>query len=203
MHPAPAPRSWMADRWNEYGPGSIQNDTLIWLPLQPPSGPSPTNVTADWTIQLNLCNASDPIQQFAWHANHTVTHVGSGLCITGSSSNEGPPMTVQPCVAGNAKQTWYHTGAAYSNTSFGFGDDCVNWNAGNGDAQGALVMLYRCGTSMSWNSRWDSPLTPSTPGLFQALSDVDPSGYCLTASPARNPSLWALPWLDSWSLKDF
>jgi len=193
---------WMADRWNEYGPGSIQNDTLIWLPLQPPSGPAPTNVTEGWTIQLNTCNASDPTQQFAWHKNATVTHVLSGLCVA-QTEQPGPPMIVQRCETGNAAQTWYHTGSAFSNTSFGFGANCVNWNAGNGDAQGALVMTYRCGNSTQWNSRWDAPINPSTPGLFQALSDVDPSGFCISASPARNPSLWALPWQSSWSLKDF
>ena len=75
--------------------------------------------------------------------------------------------------------------------------------AGNGDAQGALLMLYRCGNTTQWNSRFDMPLEPSIPGLFQALSDVDPSGYCIAASPVRNPSLWALPWMDEWSLKDF
>jgi hypothetical protein len=69
----------MGDRWNAFGPGGLQNMTNIWLPLLPPSGPAPTNVTAGWALQTTLCNASDPTQQLAWHLDGTVTHEPSAI----------------------------------------------------------------------------------------------------------------------------
>jgi hypothetical protein len=116
--------------------------------------------------------------------------VGSGLCVTQPpGANASTALAFAPCGAGDGSQTWYKTGVAFSNTTTGFGADCVNWNCGNGFALGATPILYRCGNQTQWNSRWDAPLTPDTPGLFQALSDASPTGYCLAASPVRNPSL--------------
>ena len=119
----------MGDRWNAYGPGGLQNMTNIWLPLLPPSGPPPTNVTAGWALQTTLCNASDPTQQLAWHTDGTVTHEPSGLCVTADDFNPDFDQTLsaQACSAGSPGQAWYKTGVAFSNTSFGFGNGCSNW----------------------------------------------------------------------------
>jgi hypothetical protein len=104
--------------------------------------------------------------------------VGSGLCVTQPpGANASTALAFAPCGAGDGSQTWYKTGVAFSNTTTGFGADCVNWNCGNGFALGATPILYRCGNQTQWNSRWDT-LTPDTPGLFQALSDASPTGYC-------------------------
>jgi hypothetical protein len=144
---------YMGDRWNAFGPGGLQNMTNIWLPLLPPSGPAPTNVTAGWALQTTLCNASDPTQQLAWHLDGTVTHEPSGLCVSADAfdPNEDQTLSAQEC-GGAPGQAWFKTGVAFSNTSFGFGNGCSNWNAGNGFALGAAIILYRCGNQTQCES---------------------------------------------------
>lgn len=194
---------WMADRWNMWGPGSIYNMTLIWLPLIPPSGPPPSVVNPGDIAQMALCNASDPTQQFQWNENGTVTHAGSGLCVTQPpNATTDTYLYLLPCGATNGSQTWYRTGDSISNTSDAFGPNCVNWNTPMQEL-GGQVILYRCGNSTQYNSRWDFPLDSNTPGLFQALSDASPTGYCLAGGPQWNPSQWTMPWQDAWSLKDY
>lgn len=199
---------YLGDRWNEYGPGSLQNMTEVWLPLLPPSGPPPTNVQIGWQLQTSLCNASDPTQQLSWHLNGTVTHAASGLCLAQGPSIPDQDVNIftDTCSGSNntpiANQTWFKTGAAFSNTSFGFGNGCSNWNAGNGFALGAPIMLYRCGNQTQWNSRYDTPLTPDTPGLFQGIADISATGYCLVVRPQHDPSLWFMPFFDSWRIAD-
>ena len=90
----------------------------------------------------------------------------------------------------------------FTNTSAGFGAGCVSWNT-DGPSQGNAMITYRCGNSTDWQSRFESPLTPDTPGLFAALSDAFPTGFCLTAAPPLNPSVFNLPWEGAWSLKDY
>ncbi len=99
-------------------------------------------------------------------------------------------------------QTWWRTGDAISNTTYSFGPGCVNLNTPMQEL-GGIVILYRCGNSTQYNSRWDLPLDIGTPGLFQALSDASPTRYCLSAGPQWNPSQWTMPWHDAWSLKDY
>jgi len=194
---------YMGDRWNAYGPGGLQNMTAVWLPILPPSGPPPTQVAPGWQLQTTLCNASDPTQSLAWHAGGTVTHEPSGLCVTQAawSPDRDTTLSAQVC-AGSPNQTWFKTGVAFSNTTFGLGNGCSNWNAGNGFALGAPVILYRCGNQTQWNSRWDTPLTPDTPGLFEGVSDISRTGYCLALRPQHDPSLFYIPWLDSWRVAD-
>jgi hypothetical protein len=136
----------MGDRWNAYGPGGLQNMTQVWLPLLPPSGPAPTKAEEGWQVQTTLCNASDPTQQFSWQTSGTVTHAPSGMCIAQSSSspNEDTTLFLEPC-SGATNQTWHKTGVAFSNTSFGFGEGCSSWNAGNGYALGAYDILLGLG----------------------------------------------------------
>lgn len=191
---------WMADRWNMWGPGSIQNMTNIWLPLISPSGPPPTVVNPGDIAQLTLCNASDPTQAFQWNTNNTITHVYSGLCVQQNSSDGLLHLT--QCGVSDASQTWYVTGPSISNTSYALGPDCSNWNTPMQELGGAII-LYRCGNSTQYNSRWDYPLTSATPGLFQALTDASPTCYCLQGGPQWNPSQFTMPWHDSWQLKDF
>lgn len=143
---------YMGDRWNAYGPGALANMTQVWLPLLPPSGPPPTSVQVGWQLQTSLCNNSDPTQQLAWHKNGTVTHAASGLCLAQGPSIPDLDVNIYADICKSsatgqpiANQTWYKTGVAFSNTSFGFGNGCSNWNAGNGFALGAPIMLYRCG----------------------------------------------------------
>ena len=109
---------WMADRWNMWGPGSIQNFTAIWLPLIAPTGPPPSIVQSGFNAQLTKCNSSDPTQLFQWTTTPPqVQHVGSGLCVTQGEYVDAVGDTVSvmltnPCsgvVGGN--QTWYRTGA--------------------------------------------------------------------------------------------
>lgn len=177
--------------------------TEVWLPLLPPSGPPPTNVQVGWQLQTSLCNESDPTQQLSWHANGTVTHASSGLCLAQGPSIPDLDVNIYAdTCSGSANQTWYKTGVAFSNTSFGFGNGCSNWNAGNGFALGAPIMLYRCGNQTQWNSRFDTPLSPDTPGLFQGVADISATGYCLAVRPQHDPSLWFMPFLDSWHIAD-
>jgi hypothetical protein len=126
--------------------------TQVWLPLLPPSGPPPTSVQVGWQLQTSLCNNSDSTQQLAWHNNGTVTHAASGLCLAQGPSIPDLDVNIYADICRSsatgqpiANQTWYKTGVAFSNTSFGFGNGCSNWNAGNGFALGAPIMLYRCG----------------------------------------------------------
>jgi hypothetical protein len=193
-----------------WGPGSIENFTSIWLPLVPPSGPAPTTVSPGDFVQLAYCNASDPTQAFEWATDPhpVVRHVGSGLCVEQGAFVDavGDAFTalwMQPCrdeAGGN--QTWYRSGPMWTNTSSPFAPDCVSWNTG-GPSQGANLITYRCGNSTDWQSRFESPLTPSTPGPFQALSDAFPTGFCVAGAPQWNPALYQLRWRPAWRLADF
>ena len=198
---------WMADRWNYYDVGSIQNASYVWLPFNPPTGPVPPNPQSGWMVSLKPCDTTDPLQQFQYGGGgkDTVTHVGSGLCIAQPSpalSSQSGGIGVLTC-DGTPSQQWYFVGDAFSNTTSGFGADCVNWNAGNGDELGAAIILYRCGNETQWNSRWDVPAAAGVPGTFEALSDATRTGFCLAVAPSPDPSLWGLPWRDAWQLKDF
>jgi len=110
---------WMSDRWNMWGPGSIQNFTAVWLPLTEPTGPPPTVVQPGYNVQLNVCNASDPTQQFLWTTSPVpaVKHAGSGLCVTGGSftdavGDSGTAMWLEPCLdLLGSNQTFFRTGA--------------------------------------------------------------------------------------------
>lgn len=207
-HPTPASPS---PSQNEWGPGGIENFTAIWLPLTPPSGPPPGVVAPGDTVQLANCNASDPAQRFEWAVDPhpVVRHAGSGLCVEQGTfvdavGDASSALWLQPCrdeVGGN--QTWYRNGASWTNTSAPFAPGCVAWNTG-GPAEGAVMIVYRCGNSTDWQGRFDSPLTPGAPGgLFQALSDAFPTGFCLAGAPRWNPALYQLQWRGSWRLADF
>jgi hypothetical protein len=63
------------------------------------------------------------------------------------------------------------------------------------------MILYRCGNQTQWNSRFDTPLTPDTPGLFEGVADISLTGYCIAVRPRHDPSLWYMPYLDSWTVE--
>lgn len=44
---------WMADRWNDAGPGGLDNSTYVWLPLAPPA-PGKTQWTLTWYDEWKL-----------------------------------------------------------------------------------------------------------------------------------------------------
>ena len=68
---------------------------------------------------------------------------------------------------------------------------------------GNPVFAYACGTSTSWNAKWQLPAT-GTPGLIRALQqNGSPAPTCASVSPLADPTKWSIPWQASWSLKNY
>ena len=169
--------------------------TFVWLPLVPPSGPSPSKPSAGWRLQLAGCNASDAMQRFSL-AGGTLIHSPSSLCVTG-----GPSLTqlaLAECVAGEAEQHWVasasESGGTISNGESGAG--CLDLNNANDVlAAGNEIIAYQCGSA--WNERWEIG-----GDILEALDQEGrPSSFCAAVAPAAQG--WTLPWLPAWSLKDF
>jgi hypothetical protein len=125
----------MADRWNAAGPGGLDNMTLIWLPMVPPTGGAPSNASVGWVVSLDTCRTGDPMQTFSINANHTVTHAASGLCVTAPPPGPGEsPLQLQPCGSAPGSQAWYvAAGNTIASVPSGTGNGCVDWN--NADEQ--------------------------------------------------------------------
>ena len=65
------------------------------------------------------------------------------------------------------------------------------------------MYAWACGNSIGWNAKWQLP-AERTPGLIRALQqNGSPADTCAKVSPLTDPSKWTLPWLPSWSLKDY
>ena len=169
--------------------------TFVWLPLVPPSGPSPSKPSAGWRLQLAGCNASDAMQRFSL-AGGTLIHSPSSLCVTG-----GPSLTqlaLAECVAGEAEQHWVasasESGGTISNGESGAG--CLDLNNANDVlAAGNEIIAYQCGSA--WNERWEIG-----GDILEALDQEGrPSSFCAAVAPAAQG--WTLPWLPAWSLKDY
>jgi hypothetical protein len=196
------PRVAAADRWNANGPGGLDNMTLIWLPLVPPTGGStPSNPQPGWPLALAACNGADPLQAFTF-TDTAVKHTASGLCVQGGASNT--PLTLETC--GGADQTWYTVGSksslAVASTRSGSGGGCVNFNNANQlITAGNPIIAYDCGSGASPNALWAGPT--ATGGLVALNPDGSQSSFCASTGPSSNPNQWTLPWLDAWSLKDY
>lgn len=196
---------WMADRWNDSGPGGLDNMTMIWLPMLPPTGPSPTQPAAGWFIELDNCDSSKPFQQFTINAQNQIVH-SSGFCVSQpSGAAPGGTLQLSTCspAGKNPLQTWYtyQNSNIYSKQSPS-ANGCMEWNNANQVLPvGNPVIAWNCDNA--WNSRWQLPAT-GTAGTLQAFSQTGPlSGMCASVAPPGNPSQWTLPWYDQWSLKDF
>jgi hypothetical protein len=200
---------WMADRWCESCPGGLDNMTNIWLPMIPPSAsngstPSPA---AGWLLQINTCNSTDQKQQFMVDSTtNTVKHVESGLCVSQPADMSGlAQLQLQAC-SGAAAQTWLvgpngHTLVNMSNTA---SSQCVDFNVANNDLQESNpVIAYSCGNPPVWNEQWQVPTAGTSGSIVAFGSNSQPSTFCLSVTPATDPTKWQLPWYDSWSLKDF
>jgi len=200
----------MFDRWNANGPGGLDNATLIWLPLLPPSGGALPNVSVGWILQLATCNSSDSNQIFTIDSStNNVLHTASNLCVTSppNPDSELEPLELDNCNNPNAgTQIWYPSNkrTTLSSTTNGGGNNCINFNnANNVLPAGNPIIGYDCGSSPAWNAEWQLPGNDS-PGVLQALdSNGKPSGMCASVSPVNNPTQWYVPWKDSWSLGEY
>lgn len=201
----------MLDRWNENGPGGLDNATLIWLPLLPPNGGNiPTNVTVGWVLQLANCNLDDPTQIFTIDTTtNTVVHTSSNLCVTSppNPNSDLVSLELDNCNNPNAgEQTWYvsQQRTTISSTPNGNENNCINFNnANNVLPVGNPIIGYACGSSPQWNAQWTLP-KDNTPGVLQALDNNGHfSGMCASVSPASNPNQWTLPYFSQWSLGNY
>jgi hypothetical protein len=198
--------------WNENGPGGLDNATLIWLPLVPPSNASaPTNVTVGWFVVVDLCDAANPHQIFTIDtATSAVIHTSSGLCLSGLSYSS-PTGNIELAECGNpsdgSNQVWYPAKqrSVLASVKAGEGNGCIELNNANQyvDA-GNPVIAYDCGSGTpAWNAQFILP-PDDTPGVVQARAqDGSDSGYCMMVTSGAVPNQWTLPWHDGWSLKDF
>jgi hypothetical protein len=195
---------WMADRWNNDGPGGLDNMTYVWLPLIPPSTSPPPPPTAGWLLSLAACNSADPLQGFTVQGRGLpVVHTSSGLCVAAPNgpAGGGQGRLLLAVCNGDPSQMW----AVDRNTlANGKGRQCVDWNNENNVLEdGNGIISYQCGTPAAWNEQWALP-APGVSGILMALdSSIQPSAWCASVGPASNPSQWTMPWHDAWSLKDF
>ncbi len=188
---------WMADRWNEAGPGGLDNATLIWLPLAP-AGYQGLALVED------ICNASDPNQLFTMAASALgrITHVASGLCPTQGGGND---LVLGPCSSASQWTPVPDVNNSVRLTNGGEGSDCYSWNAMNDlpHSPGNPIISYQCSTPGAWNELWLVPARTRT-GFVQAAYDYrfsGPSNLCATVQPLAQ--IWNLSWFSAWSLKDF
>lgn len=203
---------WMADRWNANGPGGLDNMTLVWLPLLPPtsngSNPAPQ---PGWVLTAQPCNAADSTQVFTIvSASNTVVHTSSGLCVAQADPSCDPStglcsLVLATCDASPA-QTWYvgSSGHTLQSTAKNTAAGCVDWNLANNDlTTGNPLIAYTCGSPPAWNEEFILPAA-NTPAVVTLVGqNWQPSSYCVAVRPAHDPTQWQLPWLDQWSLKDY
>ena len=163
-----------------------------------PSGPPPSTPEVGWTLQLNTCNESDPFQTFSLQGNK-VTQVSSGLCVSQQLGNDNS-LYLDTC--GKSGQSWYGVGNTIANVTSGTGASCVNFNNVNNVLTiGNPVIPYSCDPAQ-WNAKFS--FKSSGNNVIQALNeDGSLSEACISVAPALNPSLWSIPFLDAWSLKDY
>lgn len=197
---------WMADRWNENGPGGLDNMTAIWLPLLPPSGPAPATPAPGWVFVLDICLTAPAF--LLSPSDASVTHVTTGLCVSQSpdGANRGA-LELAACSAADPLQRWHAAGGgsgAVTSTPHARDAGCVSWNVANQQlVAGNPIIAYACGSPPAWNEAFELPAA-GAPGLVTADDgNGNPSTLCAAVVPPTNPSKWTLPWFDAWSLKDF
>jgi hypothetical protein len=123
----------MADRWNENGPGGLDNMTAIWLPLLPPSGPAPATPAPGWVFVLDICLTAPAF--LLSPSDASVTHVTTGLCVSQSpdGANRGA-LELAACSAADPLQRWHAAGGgsgAVTSTPHARDAGCVSWNVAN------------------------------------------------------------------------
>ena len=189
---------YMGDRWNgDNKNGGLANMTNIWLPLIPPSGGKPPSPSPGWVMQLDTCNPSSSNQIFSL-ANNQVVHVSSGLCVQSNGNNQ---LTLATCTQGD-DQTWNVEGNNRITNGKKNGN-CIDFNnANNVVSVGNPIIGWECGSPAAWNEEWKLP--SSNNGVLTAIGENgSPSSFCASVSPANDPNLWSIPWLDSWRLGDY
>jgi len=199
----------MLDRWNMGGPnvlpGGLANMTNVWLPMTPPSAPTPVPppAAAGWQLTLAACAPGAAPQQFeAAASGSAVMHAASGLCVQGGAS--GSTLALAAC-DGSAAQTWALAKDGARVTNGETGARCMSFNNANQlVTAGNPVISWACGSPAAWNELFGIDITPQRPGSFEALDQSgSPSGFCIAATDPNASAAWTIKWRDSWSLKDF
>jgi hypothetical protein len=148
-------------------------------------------------MQLDTCNPSSSNQIFSL-ANNQVVHVSSGQCVQSNGNNQ---LTLATCTQGD-DQTWNVEGNNRITNGKKNGN-CIDFNnANNVVSVGNPIIGWECGSPAAWNEEWKLP--SSNNGVLTAIGENgSPSSFCASVSPANDPNLWSIPWLDSWRLGDY